>query len=246
MDDEIFKKRYPRTTAQLTGKTVGFLQVQHIDGHDKHRAALWKCICICGKVIHINTGALISGRQRSCGCQHSNRRESIPKPTMPAFPTNIIPLSSADLVNRYIHSERTKQETAAKKDWLLENTPLNPHSEMLANEYEWQQSTELQSQPAPKPPKLTRIELRLKQKLEKQMDAERAEAEMINRFKSSWDRTVAQRQIIAGVIEPNVIERNTMFDSINDCIGHVASESNPKICGRCGVCVDDLRPPDDS
>jgi hypothetical protein len=30
-----------------------------------------------------------------------------------------------------------------------------------------------------------------------------------------------------------------------DCPGHVASELDPKICGRCGVHIDDLRPPDD-
>lgn len=30
-----------------------------------------------------------------------------------------------------------------------------------------------------------------------------------------------------------------------DCPGHVASEYNPKICGRCGVHIDSLRPPDD-
>jgi hypothetical protein len=26
------------------------------------------------------------------------------------------------------------------------------------------------------------------------------------------------------------------------CAGHVASERNPKICGRCGVHIDELRP----
>jgi len=30
-----------------------------------------------------------------------------------------------------------------------------------------------------------------------------------------------------------------------DCPGHVASEGDPKICGRCGVHIDSLRPPED-
>jgi hypothetical protein len=30
-----------------------------------------------------------------------------------------------------------------------------------------------------------------------------------------------------------------------NCPGHVASESDPKICGRCGIHIDALRPPDD-
>lgn len=29
------------------------------------------------------------------------------------------------------------------------------------------------------------------------------------------------------------------------CPGHVASENDPKVCGRCGVHIDSLRPPDD-
>lgn len=29
-----------------------------------------------------------------------------------------------------------------------------------------------------------------------------------------------------------------------DCPGHIASDDNPKICGRCGVHIDSLRPPD--
>lgn len=32
----------------------------------------------------------------------------------------------------------------------------------------------------------------------------------------------------------------------NDCPGHVASANNPKICARCGVHIDSLRPPEES
>ena len=29
------------------------------------------------------------------------------------------------------------------------------------------------------------------------------------------------------------------------CPGHIASENDPKVCGRCGTHVDSLRPPED-
>lgn len=28
----------------------------------------------------------------------------------------------------------------------------------------------------------------------------------------------------------------------DECLGHVASEADPKVCGRCGIHIDDLRP----
>lgn len=31
----------------------------------------------------------------------------------------------------------------------------------------------------------------------------------------------------------------------DDCPGHVASDHDPRICGRCGVHIDSLRPPGD-
>lgn len=38
----------------------------------------------------------------------------------------------------------------------------------------------------------------------------------------------------------------TFNDGLYDgCPGHVASEGDPKICGRCGIHIDELRPPED-
>lgn len=31
----------------------------------------------------------------------------------------------------------------------------------------------------------------------------------------------------------------------HDCPGHVASQNDPKVCGRCGTHIDSLRPPDE-
>lgn len=32
---------------------------------------------------------------------------------------------------------------------------------------------------------------------------------------------------------------------LDACPGHVASDADPKICGRCGIHINELRPPDD-
>lgn len=34
-------------------------------------------------------------------------------------------------------------------------------------------------------------------------------------------------------------------DPVMECMGHVASESDPKVCARCGVHIDELRPSDE-
>lgn len=43
-------------------------------------------------------------------------------------------------------------------------------------------------------------------------------------------------------------ERDAIDDLIaqtdDDCPGHVASDSDPKVCGRCGTHIDSLRPDD--
>ncbi|TPM06786.1 MULTISPECIES: hypothetical protein [unclassified Mesorhizobium] len=36
-----------------------------------------------------------------------------------------------------------------------------------------------------------------------------------------------------------------MIERAIDCCGHVASADDPKICGRCGIHIDSLRPDDD-
>lgn len=35
------------------------------------------------------------------------------------------------------------------------------------------------------------------------------------------------------------------FSTEEACPGHIASGIDPKVCGRCGVHIDSLRPPDD-
>lgn len=45
---------------------------------------------------------------------------------------------------------------------------------------------------------------------------------------------------------PHPMDDKTGFEYEEEaCPGHVASKDNPKVCARCGVHVDSLRPPDD-
>lgn len=52
----------------LTGNTYGKLLVLERSGSDKHRNALWKCVCACGNVVVISGRSLRTGHTRSCGC----------------------------------------------------------------------------------------------------------------------------------------------------------------------------------
>ncbi len=45
--------------------------------------------------------------------------------------------------------------------------------------------------------------------------------------------------------ESEVLELYGPWFSEEACTGHVASKSDPKICGRCGVHIDSLRPPEE-
>lgn len=63
-------------------------------------------------------------------------------------------------------------------------------------------------------------------------------------MKDFWFYPVVPREIAPGEVVQNFRERYDGGDEEN-CTGHVASNGNAKICGRCGVHIDSLRPPDD-
>lgn len=48
-----------------------------------------------------------------------------------------------------------------------------------------------------------------------------------------------------GLFHDLAVEQAEQADREQNCPGHVASERNPKICGRCGCHIDSLRPDDD-
>ena len=52
----------------LTGQTFNRLTVIHRVKNNKHGKACWECKCKCGTVTIVPTGAIKSGRTKSCGC----------------------------------------------------------------------------------------------------------------------------------------------------------------------------------
>lgn len=55
--------------------------------------------------------------------------------------------------------------------------------------------------------------------------------------------TIASRIAKAEFVE-KVAPGYVAFDE-QSCPGHVASKNDPKVCGRCGIHIDSLRPPDE-
>lgn len=60
----------------LEGMPFGKLLVSKYAGVDKHRGALWECICDCGNIIIVRAKHLKTGRQVSCGCLKKQRRDN--------------------------------------------------------------------------------------------------------------------------------------------------------------------------
>ena len=55
-------------TIDITGKRFGRLSVIGLVGYDYNRAAIWKCICDCGKEVIVTGSSLRGGSTKSCGC----------------------------------------------------------------------------------------------------------------------------------------------------------------------------------
>jgi hypothetical protein len=56
----------------LKGQRFGMLVVNKRAGTNKHRKALWRCKCDCGKFTTVSSVDLKSGNTKSCGCLGSN------------------------------------------------------------------------------------------------------------------------------------------------------------------------------
>lgn len=53
----------------LTGRTFTWLYVEGREGSTKQHKALWRCRCVCNKLVYAATGDLKSGKVTSCGCR---------------------------------------------------------------------------------------------------------------------------------------------------------------------------------
>ena len=56
----------------ITGQRFGMLTVMKHVGTNKHRKALWKCKCDCGKTTTVSSVDLVTGNTKSCGCLGRN------------------------------------------------------------------------------------------------------------------------------------------------------------------------------
>ena len=50
------------------GQRFGRLLVVEPGGRDRNKKVLWKCLCDCGNITTIPSGALVTGNTTSCGC----------------------------------------------------------------------------------------------------------------------------------------------------------------------------------
>ncbi|GAE32435.1 AP2 domain-containing protein [Alkalihalobacillus hemicellulosilyticus] len=57
----------------LTGKKFGRLTVIKREGSNKHKQAIWKCLCECGNETMVVASKLKSGYTQSCGCLQKER-----------------------------------------------------------------------------------------------------------------------------------------------------------------------------
>lgn len=53
---------------KLVGQRFGKLVVIERAGSDKHKQAVWKCLCDCGKELFVTSRRLTTGNTKSCGC----------------------------------------------------------------------------------------------------------------------------------------------------------------------------------
>ena len=58
---------------KLTGKKFNRLLVLGFSHINKHKQAMWKCRCDCGKTTFVVGGQLKTGHTKSCGCYNSER-----------------------------------------------------------------------------------------------------------------------------------------------------------------------------
>lgn len=58
----------------ITGLRSGRLVAVKYLFTDKKRAAIWECLCDCGKLSQVKSGAIVRGGTKSCGCSRRKNR----------------------------------------------------------------------------------------------------------------------------------------------------------------------------
>lgn len=57
-----------KNNSHLVGRRFGRLLVIEDTGERRKRQVIWKCQCLCGKIVNVCTDYLNTGRTASCGC----------------------------------------------------------------------------------------------------------------------------------------------------------------------------------
>ena len=57
------------------GKPYGYLIVLEDTGRKYHSTKIYKCRCVCGKIVEVNINKLHTGHVKSCGCRRFRRRD---------------------------------------------------------------------------------------------------------------------------------------------------------------------------
>jgi len=60
----------------ITGQVFGRLTVISQSGRDKWSRVKWLCQCVCGNQTVVNSGDLMQGHSKSCGCLNAESRVS--------------------------------------------------------------------------------------------------------------------------------------------------------------------------
>jgi len=65
------------TVLKLLGQKFGRLQVIERLGNDRWKKARWLCRCTCGKSVIANSGDLLTGNTKSCGCLRADNTAAL-------------------------------------------------------------------------------------------------------------------------------------------------------------------------
>lgn len=55
------------------GQIFGRLRVVSRAGVDRNKKVIWRCMCLCGSIVDVPSGSLVTGNTTSCGCYLKER-----------------------------------------------------------------------------------------------------------------------------------------------------------------------------
>ena len=68
----------PARIKDISGQNFGMITVVSFAGFSRSHKPLWICLCQCGVSKSILAASLLIGRTKSCGCQRTPKRVTLP------------------------------------------------------------------------------------------------------------------------------------------------------------------------